>query len=274
MGIRTRRLRARSGLTRRELAKEAGVSERHLANLESGVGNPSIQILRLIARALNCHVGEIVGEGNESPDLLLLRDLVRSRSPLELAEARQVLMMHFGLSNAQHRSERIALIGFRGAGKSTLGKMLADNLDYPFIEVNREVEHLAGCSPEEVSALYGAVAARRYERQAVEVIVARDTRAVIATPGGLVSDTVTLNLLLQYCYTIWLKAAPQEHMKRVLDQGKSHAIAGSDQAMEDLRLTLAERSPFYAKADATCDTTGQSLQKSFAQLMEIVAKRS
>jgi XRE family aerobic/anaerobic benzoate catabolism transcriptional regulator len=274
LGERTRRLRARSGLTRRELAREADVSERHLANLEAGAGNPSVQILRQVARALNCSIAELVGdEDDESADGLLIRDLLRGRSAEELAAARRALTDHFGLTGgAGRRNDRIALIGLRGAGKSTLGRMLAEDMKYPFIEVNREVERLAGCSPEEVHALYGASAYRRYERRALEEVIARNARAVIATPGGLVSEAATLNLLLQNCYTIWLKAAPDEHMSRVVAQGDVRPMAGIRQAMDDLRLILAERSPFYAKADMTCDTTGKSLESSFQQLKALTSK--
>jgi XRE family transcriptional regulator, aerobic/anaerobic benzoate catabolism transcriptional regulator len=274
LGDRTRRLRARSGLTRRELAKEAHVSERHLANLETGVGNPSVQILRQVARALNCSIAELVGdEGDESADWLLIRDLLRGRSLEELADARRALTDHLGLTgNAGRRQDRIALIGLRGAGKSTLGRMLADELHFPFVEVNREVERLAGCSPEEVHALYGANAYRRYERQALEEVIARNPKAIVATPGGLVSEAATFNLLLQNCFAIWLKAAPDEHMSRVLAQGDLRPMAGNRQAMDDLRLILAERAPFYAKADLVCDTSGKSLTESFMQLKALVSQ--
>jgi XRE family aerobic/anaerobic benzoate catabolism transcriptional regulator len=274
LGERTRRLRARSGLTRRELAKEADVSERHLANLETGVGNPSAQILRQVARALNCSVAELVGDdGDESADWLLIRDLLRSRNPEELAGARIALTDHFGLTGSSgRRQDRVALIGLRGAGKSTLGRMLAEELHYPFVEVNREVERLAGCSPEEVHALYGANAYRRYERQALDEVIARYPKAVVATPGGLVSEPATFNFLLQSCFTIWLKAAPDEHMSRVVAQGDLRPMSGSRQAMDDLRLILEERSPFYAKADLVCDTSGKSLSQSFTQLKALASQ--
>ena len=272
LGGRTRRLRARNGLTRRELAREAGVSERHLANLEGGIGNPSVQILRQIAQALNCSVAELVGdESDESADWLLMRDLLRGRGAEDLAGARRALTDHFGLTgSASGRNSRIALIGLRGAGKSTLGRMLAEDLHLPFIEINREIERLAGCSPEEIHALYGANAYRRYERQALEEVIARNPRAVVATPGGLISEPTAFNLLLQNCFTIWLKAAPEEHMSRVVAQGDRRPMAGNRQAMEDLKLILAERSPFYAKADSTCDTTGKPLDKSFQQLKALL----
>lgn len=272
MGSRTQRLRARNGLTRKELAREAQVSERHLANLESGVGNPSVQILRQVARALNCSAAELIDLDDKSPDWLLIRDLLRGRSSEELAAARLALTDHFGLTgNTDSRNNRIALVGLRGAGKSTLGRLLAEHLKYPFIEVNREVERLAGLRPEEVHSLYGATAYRRYERRALEEVIARNPRVVIATPGGLVSETATFNLLLQNCVTVWLKAAPEEHMNRVLAQGDTRPMAGIRQAMDDLRLILAERMPFYAKADLTCDTSGESVGNSFTQLLATIA---
>ena len=273
LGNRTRRLRARRGLTRKELAREAQVSERHLANLEMGIGNPSVQILRQVAGALDCSAAELIDLDDQSPDMLLIRDLLRGRNDEELAKAREALTDHFGLTgNAESRNHRIALVGLRGAGKSTLGKMLADTLKFPFIEVNREVERAAGCRPEEVHALYGANAYRRYERRALEEIIARHPQAVIATPGGLVSETATFNLLLQNCFTVWLKASPEEHMSRVLAQGDIRPMAGNRQAMDDLRLILEERSPFYAKADVTCDTTDQSLDQSFRLLRTAIPR--
>jgi XRE family transcriptional regulator, aerobic/anaerobic benzoate catabolism transcriptional regulator len=272
LGERVRRLRARAGLTRRELAKEADVSERHLANLETGVGNPSVQILRQVAQALNCNVAELVGdEVDESADWLLIRSLLRSRGPQDLAGARRALTNHFGLTgDTGRRTSRIALIGLRGAGKSTLGRMLAQELSCPFVEVNREVERVAGCSPQEIHALYGANAYRRYERQALAGVIENNPRAIIATPGGLVSEAETFNLLLQNCLTVWLRAAPEEHMSRVVAQGDRRPMADNRQAMDDLKLILVERAPFYAKADLTCDTRGRSAQESFRQLLALI----
>jgi XRE family transcriptional regulator, aerobic/anaerobic benzoate catabolism transcriptional regulator len=270
LGDRTRRLRARRGLTRRELARDAQVSERHLANLEMGIGNPTVQILRQVARALSCSAAELIDLDDQSPDTLLIRDMLRGLDGDQLARARELLTHHLGLTGStETRNGRIALVGLRGAGKSTLGKMLAEHLKYPFIEVNREVERAAGCRPEEVHALYGAAAYLRYELRALQDIIATHPRAVIATPGGLVSETGTFNLLLQNCYTVWLKAAPEEHMSRVLAQGDIRPMAGIKQAMDDLRLILAERSPFYAKADTTCDTSGRTLQRSFEALLSV-----
>lgn len=271
LGDRVRRLRARSGLTRRELATGAEVSERHLANLESGIGNPSVQILRQICQALNCGIGELLGEyAEESADSLLIRELLRGKGSGDLERARQALITLFRESGTDGRSDRIALIGLRGAGKSTLGKALAEDLNYPFIEVNREVERIAGCSPEEIHALYGANVYRRYERQALEKVIDLHPHAVIATPGGLVSEATTFNLLLARCFTVWLRAAPEEHMSRVIAQGDMRPMAGNRQAMDDLRLILDEREPFYAKADLVYNTSGKSFQESSKGLRSVV----
>lgn len=260
LGNRVRRLRARRGITRKLLAQIADVSERHLANLEAGDGNPSILILDQIARALDCSLAELLGdETTDSPDWLLIRDLLHGRTPAQLEAARNALTKLFGNPETRnHRLDRIALIGLRGAGKSTLGRGLAAHLRRPFVDLNREIERIAGCRPDEVHSLYGPVAYRRYERRALEEALEAHPLAIIDTPGGIVSEAATFNLLLSRCYTIWLTAAPEEHMSRVIAQGDLRPMAGNKQAMEDLRLILQERTPFYAKADLLFDTSGKA----------------
>ncbi len=259
MGARVRRLRARRGITRKVLAQIANVSERHLANLEAGIGNPSILILRQIAQALDCSLAELLGdETTDSPDWLLIRDLLHGRSPEQLEMARTALSRLFGAPEARdHRLDRIALIGLRGAGKSTLGRGLAEYLRRPFIDLHREIERVAGCRPDQIHSLYGPAAYRRYERRALEEVLADPTPVVIDTPGGIVTEAATFNLLLSRCYTVWLTASPEEHMNRVIAQGDMRPMAGNKQAMEDLRMILEERSPFYAKADLLFDTSGK-----------------
>jgi len=266
LGESVRVRRARRGMTRRALAAGAGVSERHLANLESGVGNASILVLRQIARALECQVADLVDASlAEGPDAALIRQLLRDRTERDLHRARLALSRMFGESTAGRRT-RIALIGLRGAGKSTLGRMLADGLGYPFVELNREIERLAGCDVAEIHSLYGPSAYRRYERRALDDTVQRHRSAVIATPGGIVADAATFNRLLDQCTTVWLQATPDEHMSRVLAQGDYRPMAGNAEAMDDLRRILAGRSPFYAKADAVVSTAGKTLDQSFAAL--------
>ncbi len=273
LGERTRALRARRGLTRKGLAKAAEVSERHLANVEMGVGNASIQFLRQLAQALNCTLAELVGdETASSPEWLMIREILRGRSEPELAQARGSLAAMFGAPASQAaRRQRVALIGLRGAGKSTLGRMLADSWVVPFVELNRQIESVAGCSLSEVHSLYGPAAYRRYEKRALEDTIQRFPRAVIATPGGIVSDPATFNLLLAHCYTVWVRATPEEHMGRVLAQGDTRPMAGhagNREAMEDLRRILESRAAFYSKADEVFDTSDKTMEDCFVGLQE------
>jgi XRE family aerobic/anaerobic benzoate catabolism transcriptional regulator len=273
LGERTRALRARRGLTRKGLAKAAEVSERHLANVEMGVGNASVQFLRQLAVALNCSLAELVGdETASSPEWLMIRELLRGRSEPELVQARAALAAMFGAPASQAtRRGRIALIGLRGAGKSTLGRALAQAWKLPFVEINRSIEALAGCTLSEIHSLYGPAAYRRYEKRAMEETIQRFPRAVIATPGGIVSDPATFNLLLAHCYTVWVRATPEEHMGRVLAQGDTRPMAGNTgnaEAMNDLRRILESRAAFYSKADAVFDTSEMSFEAAVTALRE------
>jgi XRE family aerobic/anaerobic benzoate catabolism transcriptional regulator len=270
LGERVRALRARRGLTRKALARLAEVSERHLANVESGVGNASIQFLRQLAAVLNCTLAEMIGdETATSPEWLMIREILRGRSDEELAKARAALTGMFDAPTSEaSRRQRVALIGLRGAGKSSLGRMLADNWMVPFIELSRHIETLAGCSVSEIHALYGPNAYRRYEYRALEDAIRRFPRAVIATPGGIVSDPATFNLLLSHCYTVWLKASPEDHMSRVVAQGDTRPMQGNREAMEDLKSILESRGPFYSKADEAFDTSDMTQETAFVGLMD------
>ena len=268
LGERVRMLRARRGLTRKQAALAADVSERHFANLEYGIGNASILVLQQVASALQCSLAELLGDvTTSSPEWLLIRELLEHRNEVELRRARIALTELLGQPGGDRaRGGRIALVGLRGAGKSTLGQLLAEDLDLPFVELSREIEKVAGCSIREIHDLYGTAAYRRYERRALEETVQIYADVVIATPGGIVSDPATFNLLLAPCTTIWLQASPEEHMGRVAAQGDLRPMAASKEAMEDLRRILAGRAAFYSKADLTLDTSGQTLEASFAQL--------
>ena len=233
LGERVRSLRARRGLSRKAAAARARVSERHWANLETGVGNASILVLLQVAKALQCSLVTLLEEAPEAGNL---------------------------------RRQHIALIGLRGAGKSTLGKRLAQELGYVFVELSRVIENLAGCSISEIHGLYGPEAYRRYERRALEDCLAQYPHVVMATPGGLVSEESTFNMMLAQCFTIWLQATPEDHMARVLAQGDTRPMSASTEAMQDLRRILSSRSPFYAKADLHFDTSLQPLEESFQKL--------
>ena len=283
LGERTRALRARRGLTRKGLAKAAQVSERHVANIEMGVGNASVQFLRQLAQALSCSLAELVGdETTSSPEWLMIREILRGRSEAELMRSRAALAALFGAPASEAaRRQRIALVGLRGAGKSTLGRALAEREKLPFIELNRSIEALAGCTLPEIHSLYGPAAYRRYERRALEEAIAQHPRAVIATPGGIVSDPATFNLLLAHCYTVWVRATPEEHMGRVLAQGDTRPMAdnrGNAEAMNDLRRILDSRAAFYSKADAVFDTSEMSFDAATAglrkQLRDVLKKHA
>lgn len=275
LGERVRNLRAQRGLTRKAVAIAADVSERHLANLEYGTGNASILVLQQVAGALHCSLAELVGDvTTSSPEWLLIRELLENRSEADLRRVRLALGELLGTASVDPaRHSRIALVGLRGAGKSTLGQMLADDLELPFVELSREIEKLAGCSVREIHDLYGTNAYRRYERRALEETIQIYSEVVIATPGGIVSDPATFNELLAHCTTVWLQAAPEEHMGRVAAQGDTRPMAASKEAMDDLRRILSGRAAFYSKADLSVDTSGKSLAQAF-QGLRSVARQS
>ena len=272
LGERVRGLRTRRGMTRRATAHSAGVSERHLANLEYGVGNASILVLQQIAQALHCPIAELIGdETTSSAEWLLLRSLLEGRDESTIRAVRLAAAALLG-GEAHHpdRAQKIALIGLRGAGKSALGQWLAHELGYPFIELSREIEQLAGCSTAEIQALYGQNAYRRYERRALEEAIATHPKSVIATPGGLVTDPGSFNLLLERCTTVWLQADPEDHMKRVVAQGDMRPVAASREAMADLRNILKGRSAFYSKADLHLSTSGINEETARQALLKAV----
>jgi len=274
LGERVRALRSRRGLTRKAVAHAAEVSERHLANLEYGTGNASILVLLQVAGALQCSLAELIGDvTTSSPEWLLIRELLEHRDEATLQRVRVAVgeLLGTGGGNAA-RSPRIALVGLRGAGKSTLGQRLADDVGFPFVELSREIEKFAGCSISEIQALYGMNAYRRYERRALEEAIQIYPEAVIAIPGGLVSDAATFNLLLAHCTTVWLKADPEDHMKRVTAQGDMRPMAASKEAMEDLKGILAGRAAFYSKAEFLLDTSAQALEPTFVALRQLVRR--
>jgi XRE family transcriptional regulator, aerobic/anaerobic benzoate catabolism transcriptional regulator len=276
LGERVRALRSRRGMTRKALSVATDVSERHLANLEYGVGNASILILLQVSAALQCSLSELLGDvTTRSPEWLLIRELLEHRDEDTLRRARIAIGELLGTGGAhgagrQVRSARIALVGLRGAGKSKLGSMLAEDLGFPFVELSREIEKFAGCSVSEIQALYGQSAYRRYERRALEETVQLYEDVVIATPGGIVSDPATFNQLLTHCTTVWLQADPEDHMKRVVAQGDMRPMRASREAMEDLKSILAGRAAFYSKAELKVNTSAQPLNETFALLQRTV----
>jgi XRE family transcriptional regulator, aerobic/anaerobic benzoate catabolism transcriptional regulator len=275
LGAQVRSLRARKGLTRKGLAAAAGVSERHLANLEQGQGNASLLVLQDIASALQCQLAELLGDfTTSSAEWMLLRQLLANRDEDELKRVREAALQALGegadASAQSPRRTRFALIGLRGAGKSTIGHKLAYGLGCTFVELNQHIEAQAGCSVAEIQALYGMTGYRRYEHRALAAVIDAHQQCVIATPGGLVSDLASFELLLKHCTTIWLQADPQDHMARVMAQGDMRPMAASREAMEDLQRILDGRRPFYEKADFTLNTSTHSEARCVELLMDWV----
>ncbi|HXP03752.1 MAG TPA: helix-turn-helix transcriptional regulator [Stellaceae bacterium] len=273
VGEKVRTLRNRRGMTRRALAAQAEVSERYLAQLETGSGNCSIALLRRIADAVSVPIAELVDDRERPIETMLLVQMLERLCPSQIVEARELLLSRFGGTNIETRSGRIALIGLRGAGKSTLGRMLAERLGVPFIELDRTVEQQSGMALAELFEMLGQATFRRVERTALETILHETPRFVLATGGGLVTEPGTFELLIASCLTIWLRATPQEHMARVIGQGDLRPMAGHKQAMDDLVSILASREPLYGRADLTLDTAGQTPHQSLAELLALLGGR-
>ncbi len=221
VGRRVRAMREQRGWSRRELGERSGLSERFLAQVESGGGNPSLKSLAEIASAL-------------------------STSPASL------------LSSA---SGLVALLGLRGAGKSAVGRALAERLARPFIELDARIEDLAGLSLAEIFELHGEHTYRELERDALERVLAAAPRAVIATGGGIVSDAATFELLRERAATVWLEARPEVHWQRVIAQGDHRPMQNDPRAMKRLRRLLDERAPLYNRAQFRIDTSELTVEQ-------------
>jgi XRE family aerobic/anaerobic benzoate catabolism transcriptional regulator len=273
LGQRVRTMRALRGMSRKVLAKVSGISERYIAQLESGKGNVSIVLLRRVSNAMGAHLEDLIPAAEPAPDWAVIRDLLRKATPNQIAHAKDALSGQGNGASAQHRTSfaGIALIGLRGAGKSTLGKMLAKRIGWSFVELNKEIEAQNGLSVAEIIALYGQEGFRRMEQAALGQLLARKELMVLATGGGIVSEPLTFDLILSSFYTIWLKAEPEEHMARVRRQGDLRPMADDRSAMSELRTILLSREPLYARASAVVDTAGLSVDAAAARLINAVS---
>ena len=264
LGEHIRDLRVRRGMTRAILARDSGVSIRYLAQLESGEGNISILRLRQVAQAMAIPLEDIIRvEPEQAPEITLLGQFLSRLSPAQLTEARTLLRNSFEKKN---RFNRIALIGLRGAGKSSLGKMLAAHLHFPFIELAEVIERVAGANMSEIFSLYGQAAYRRYERRALDWLNENHDTFVLSTGGSISTEPATFSELLTSCYTVWLKASPAEHMARVVAQGDRRPMGDNREAMQDLERILIGREPMYRKADVIVDTSGLDIEQSLIEL--------
>jgi XRE family aerobic/anaerobic benzoate catabolism transcriptional regulator len=271
LGQRVRTMRALHGMSRKVLAKVSGISERYIAQLESGKGNVSIVLLRRVSNAMGAHLEDLIPATEPAPDWPVLRDLLRKATPNQIAQAKEVLSGNGASAQRRMAFAGIALIGLRGAGKSTLGKMLAKKIGWSFVELNKEIEAQNGLSVAEIIALYGQEGFRRMEQAALGQLLARKELMVLATGGGIVSEPLTFDLILSSFYTIWLKAEPEEHMARVRRQGDLRPMADDRSAMAELRTILRSREPLYARASAVVDTAGLTVDNAAARLSDAVA---
>jgi XRE family aerobic/anaerobic benzoate catabolism transcriptional regulator len=271
LGQRVRTMRALRGMSRKVLAKVSGISERYIAQLESGKGNVSIVLLRRVSNAMGAHLEDLIPATEPAPDWAVIRDLLRKATPAQITQAKDALAGGGPSSQRRISFAGIALIGLRGAGKSTLGRMLAKKIGWKFVELNKEVEAQNGLSVAEIIALYGQEGFRRMEQAALTQLLARKELMVLATGGGIVSEPLTFDLILSSFYTIWLKAEPEEHMARVRGQGDLRPMADDRSAMAELRNILVSREPLYARASAVVDTAGLSVDAAAARLSDAVA---
>jgi XRE family aerobic/anaerobic benzoate catabolism transcriptional regulator len=278
LGARIRAWRARRGMTRKQLAADSGLSERFLADVESGKGNVSINSLEAAARALNITILDLLQDAPR-PVLARAQSLLGRLDDTQLEQAYTLLAASFGLADAQGREQRVALVGLRGAGKSTLGAQLAAERGVPFVELDREIEREAGTSMNEILLLHGQAGYRRYERRALLRIAEEHAQGVVMTTGGsIVSERETFELLQSHFYCVWVKASPEEHMSRVVAQGDMRPFntGGSDdghamaEALDDIRRILASREALYARADAVVDTSARSVKQSLKDLQRAV----
>lgn len=262
--------RAKRGISRRKLAADSGISERYLAQIESGQGNPSVNVLKSIADAITVPVFELLpraGLGNSALEQMV--DILTRLPPSELPAIAAAMQERLGA--AADRARRIALVGLRGAGKSTLGRKLAEHLGVPFLELNRVIEQNYGASAAMLIELSGLATFRKYEHECLQRVIAEHDAVVIATAGGIVSNPQTYELLLRRMHAIWIKARPEEHMARVIAQGDFRPMAHNREAMGDLVAILEARSADYARAESALDTSGASVEKSLADLVRLVS---
>ncbi len=270
LGQRVRTTRALRGMSRKVLAKVSGISERYIAQLESGKGNVSIVLLRRVSHAMGAHLEDLIPDVESAGDWPVFRDLLRKATPHQVTQAKDILAGHGAGAHRAPSFAGIALIGLRGAGKTTLGRILAKKIGWSFVELNKEIEAQNGLSVAEIIALYGQEGFRRMEQAALKQLLARKELMVLATGGGIVSEPLTFDLILSSFYTIWLKADPEEHMSRVRKQGDLRPMADDRSAMAELRNILVSREPLYARASAVVDTAGLSVDAAAARLIDSV----
>jgi XRE family transcriptional regulator, aerobic/anaerobic benzoate catabolism transcriptional regulator len=275
LGERVRTMRTRRGMSRKALGKHSDVSERYLAQLEVGSGNCSIVLLRRIANALGVPIRELIDDQpDQSVERELLLQLIDQLPPEQVTAAREFILTRFRGKQDELRRDRIALIGLRGGGKSTLGKLLAEKLEVPFLDLDRLIEQQCGMKLNEIFEMFGQATFRRMERSAFEMTLDKYPRFVLATGGGLVTEPGTFELLLSSCFAVWVQAKPHEHMDRVIAQGDLRPMADNAAAMDDLLAILQSREALYSRADISLNTSGQTPRQSLSSLLRLLDRKA
>lgn len=272
LGERVKRFRARRGMSRKDLSVHAGISERYLAQLEGGQANVSVNILWLLAQAMDTAITEMIEAEPEvsHPDLPLAKKFLDQLTPEQQSEAYILLRQNFRRGLKLKR--RVALIGLRGAGKTTLGQAVAERFGAPFLRLTSAIEQIAGMEMTEILLSMGQKGYRKLEYTALEDLVDKQPTMVLEAGGSLVSEPRTFELLLQSCFTVWVQASPEEHMRRVMGQGDMRPFAGQQMAaMEDLTTILDARRHLYGRADAMINTSGRAVEDSVEELARLCA---
>jgi XRE family aerobic/anaerobic benzoate catabolism transcriptional regulator len=271
LGERVRTLRAHRQMTRKALARDSQVSERYLAQLEQGRGNISVMLLARVAAALRTDLSDLLRmREKHTAEEVLISDLLRDLSPDRHKAFLQMLSENFSVPVESRR--RIAMVGLRGAGKTTQGQLLADHLEVPFVHLGSEIELLAGMSTSEIFSLSGQTGYKRLEEKALMQTLREYDRCVLETGGSIVTDPKLLNTLLTTCFVVWLHAEPEEYMRRLVKQGDVRPMENQEDAMSDLRRILSERNELYARAHASVDTNGKSVEDCVDELMQLMPK--
>jgi XRE family aerobic/anaerobic benzoate catabolism transcriptional regulator len=266
IGLIVKKYRLKRGLTRQVLANKSGISLRYLAQLESEKANPSISIITNIAYALNISLYQFFSSGKNILNLDLIDHRLNTFNPVQKSKVFDLINDIYKENKNNKNKNKIALIGLRGAGKSTLGNMLHEEYNYPLFEATNEIENLGGMSINEIIELGGQGMYRRFEFDVVKTLCKSHEKLILLAGGSIVSEYRTFNYLLNNYFTIWIKASPKEHMQRVLNQGDSRPMSSNPRAMDDLNYILSERIALYSKADLTIDTENITVCESYKKL--------
>lgn len=278
LGQRVRSARAARAMTMKQLAADAGISLPYLSRVEKGDGNISIAVLYRLAQALNLPIENLLADNERyGSNYALVVELLKRQSQQQIADIRQLLVEHVsGRKEANAPRRKVALIGLRGAGKSTLGPLIAAQLKVPFVELNREIEQEAGVTLNEIFWIYGQAGYRKLERRCLERVITTYPEVVLATGGGIVAEAATYELLQHSFYTVWLQARPEEHFERVMAQHDARIASPQlrQDAMENIVGSLEARASLYELAHLKVQTSDKTVTQTASELVALLSQGS